>query len=514
MPAGPIAPANFGVGSWIERRARIAPDNAALIGGDHSFTYAELAGRIRRLANGLHRLGVTHGDRVAWLGANHSAFLESLFASGLLGAALAPVSHRLEAGEIRSILESVEPTVLTEQGGTDPSSVPPPIRHRIVATGSAESGFDFEALVAESPDDPIEASVGMDDLCLLPHTSGTTGPPKGVMLTHANVTWNVVNFLTCADFRSDDTTVAIAPFFRVGGTGVNILPVLFVGGTVVVPSDVNADDILRLIERHRVSVGFGNPDILDALARSEIWPRADLSSVRFVLTGGAPVPDRLIRAYLDRGVTLLQGYGLSEAAPLALLLDPESALEKIGSAGRPPLLVDVRIVSPNGTVLGPGETGELLVRGPNVMAGYWNQPDATRDILSADGWLRTGDAARSDDEGYIWIVDRVADRFLSDGRLVYPGDVERVLTGHPSIADAGVVQVIAEGRGEVLVAFIVLSAGSEATEQEVLLFGQQHLPAHQAPASVRFVDRLPRNSVGKLIRAHLRAEASSQQATP
>lgn len=178
------------------------------------------------------------------------------------------------------------------------------------------------------------------------------------------------------------------------------------------------------------------------------------------------------------------------------------------------MLVDVRIVHPNGAVVGPGETGELMVRGPNVMAGYWNQPDATREVFSSDGWLKTGDAARSDDEGYIWIVDRVADRFLSDGRPVYPGDVERVLIRHPSIADAGVVQINAQGRGEIVAAFVVLSAGSEATEQDVLAFGRQHLDPHQVPASVTFVDRLPRNSVGKLIRADLRALASPQPAAP
>jgi fatty-acyl-CoA synthase len=503
MPARLAASANFGVGSWIERRARIAPDDVALIGGDRSFTYAELAGRVRRLANGLRRLGVTRGDRVAWLGPNHPAFLESLFASGLLGAALAPVNHRLGAGEVRAVLQDTEPIVLIQYHAMETIPVPPSVRHRIAVAGPMDGALDFEALVAESPDDPIEASVVMDDLCLLPHTSGTTGPPKGIMLTHANVTWNVVNFLACADFRSNDVTVAIAPFFRVGGTGVNVLPVLFVGGTVVVPGDVSADEILRLIARHRVSVGFGNPDILDTLARSEIWQHVDLSSVRFVLTGGAPVPERLIRTYLDRGVTLLQGYGLSEAAPLALLLDAGSALRKVGSAGRPPLLVDIRIVGPDGTVVEPGETGELLVRGPNVMAGYWNRPESTGEVLSSDGWLRTGDAARSDDEGYIWIVDRVADRFLWEGRPVYPGDIERELIGHPSIADAGVVQVIAEGRGEVVVAFVVLSAGSDATEEEVLAFARQHLAPHQVPASVTFVNRLPRNSVGKLIRAHL-----------
>ena len=199
-----------------------------------------------------------------------------------------------------------------------------------------------------------DADIDLDDLLLLPHTSGTTGSPKGVMLSHGNVTWNVVNFLSRADFRGDDVTIAIAPFFRVGGTGVNVLPVLFLGGTVIVPDDVTGDGLLGLIERHRVTVGFGNPDVLDALARAERWPAADLSSIRFILTGGAPVPERLIRAYHDRGVALVQGYGLSEAGPLVLLLDAERSLRKVGSAGRPPLFVDIRIVDPDGHDVEPG----------------------------------------------------------------------------------------------------------------------------------------------------------------
>jgi fatty-acyl-CoA synthase len=329
-----------------------------------------------------------------------------------------------------------------------------------------------------------------------------------VMLTHANVTWNVVNLLSCADFRHDDVTIAIAPFFRVGGTGVNVLPVLFMGGTLVVPTSPDADELLRLMEDHRVTVGFGNPDLLEALTHASSWPSADLTSVRFIITGGAPVPARLIRGFLDRGITLLQGYGLSEAAPFVLLVDPADALMKVGAAGKPPPMVEIRIAGPDSVDVAQGETGELLVRGPNVMAGYWNRPEATREVLSSDGWLRTGDAARRDEQGYVWIVDRVADRFLSDGRPVYPGDVERVLTGHPLVADAGVVHVPAKGAGEVVAAFVVLSAGSQATDQEILAYGRQRLAAHQAPASVTFLDRLPRNSVGKLLRTQLRAFAS------
>ncbi len=193
--------------------------------------------------------------------------------------------------------------------------------------------------------------------------------------------------------------------------------------------------------------------------------------------------------------------GYPSLAPLAMLA-------KIGSAGRPPLLVDVQIVGPDGAPVASGETGELLVRGPNVMAGYWNDPEATSAVLSSDGWLRTGDAARTDDDGYVWIVDRVADRFLSEGRAVYPGDVERVLLEHPSIANVGVVHVDADGRGEVTVAIVVRAAGAPATEEDIVAFGRAHLPPYQAPTAVTFVDRLPRSSVGKLLRDSLRSLAS------
>jgi fatty-acyl-CoA synthase len=304
-------------------------------------------------------------------------------------------------------------------------------------------------------------------------------------------------------------TIALTPFFRVGGTGVNVLPVLFMGGTVVVPDDVHPDGILRLTERHRVTVGFGNPDILQSLTRSPLWPAADLSSVRFLITGGAPVPEPLIRVYLERGLTLLQGYGLSEAAPVALLLQPESALSKVGSAGTPPLFVDTKIAAPDGAEVGPGQAGELLVRGPNVMAGYWNLPGETAAALTPDGWLRTGDAARPDQDGYIWIVGRVADSFISHGQLVHPGDVERVLLSHPAVADAGVAPVPESGPDHVGKAFVVVAPGAETTEQELLAWSRERLAAHQVPAFVTFAGRPARASARDTRRALAAGESSS-----
>ena len=300
------------------------------------------------------------------------------------------------------------------------------------------------------------------------------------------------------DFRSDDVTIASAPFFRTGGTGVNVLPVLFTGGTVVIPKGPDPDEILRLMEERRVTIGFGNPDLLEALTRSPGWPTADFSSVRCYITGGAPVPERLIRRYMQRGVTFLQGYGLSEAAPFVLLLDPANALRKVGSAGKPPLFVDVRIVRPDGTACEPNETGELLVSGPNVMAGYWDRPDDTEDVIDESGWLRTGDAARIDDEEFVWIVDRVDDAYEVSGYIVYPGDVERVLAQHPAVADAGVVARDGNGMG-----FVVLAAGEALSQHELLKFCRERLKAHEVPSSITFMDRLPRSSVGKLLRHEL-----------
>jgi fatty-acyl-CoA synthase len=247
-----------GLGSWIERRARISPHRVAVVAGDASRTYEELAARIRRLAHGFRGLGVQRGDRVSWLGPNHPAFLEALFASAKLGAVFSPVNHRLDQVAIGRILEDSGAQVVVMEESVLGTRLPPTVRSRVVVGGAREGTVDYEQLVAESRDDPIDESVGLDDLCMLPYTSGTTSAPKGVMLTHGNVTWNVVNFLSAADFVSDDVTIAIAPFFRVGGTSVNVLPVMFKGGTVVVPDAFDPDAILQLIERHRVTVGLGN----------------------------------------------------------------------------------------------------------------------------------------------------------------------------------------------------------------------------------------------------------------
>ena len=500
----------MGLGSWLDRRSAIAPEQPAIIEGPTVRNYAEMAVRVRRLANGLRNLGVREGDRVGWLGPNRAAFLELLFATAKVGAVFAPVNHRLSETEIVSIVSIASPRVVAADGFLAELELPSSVEARVVVGADANDesyprSYVYEEFLANSPDVAVEVPAQMDRLCLLPHTSGTTGSPKGIMLTEGNVTWNVLNMVSSADIRPGDVTIAIAPFFRTGGVGVNVLPVLFKGGTIVIPERVEADEILRLCEAHRVTIGFGNPDLLQAVADSPLWHSSDLSSVRFIITGGAPVPERLIRRYLEKGLPLLQGYGLSEAAPVVLLLPQERALTKAGAAGQPLTFVEVKIVREDGTECGTDETGELLVRGPNVMAGYWNRPEDTKRTLEPTGWLHTGDAGRMDADWDVWIVDRIADAYRSGERVVYPGDVERVLLGHPAVDDAGVVGMggSADGLGWGA-AFVTLRAGSLVTEDELLAWCRDRAPPHMRPRWVRVLRLMPRTQVGKLLRSELR----------
>jgi fatty-acyl-CoA synthase len=501
---------NHGVGSWIERRARLAPDHVALIYGDTQRTYAELAVRVRRLAHGLQSIGVTRGDRVGWLGPNHPAFLETLFASGTLGAAMTPINHRLESASIDAICAEVTPRVLFVDRSLADRSVPTTAGTRIAVGALEDNESEYEQLIADHSDEPIDMTLGLDELCLLAFTSGTTSAPKSVMLSHANVTWNAINCLGALDLRSDDVTIAAAPFFRTGGTGVTVLPVLLAGGTVVIPRRTDSEAIFHLVDRHRVTIAFGNPDLLDALTRSPLWDTADLTSLRAFVTGGAPVPERLLRTFSHRRLIVLQGYGLSEAAPLVSVLDARNAERKAGSAGRPALFVDLRIVDPDGTDSPTGTIGELLVRGPNVTAGYWNRPDATERAIDARGWLRTGDAARFDAEGFLFIVGRMADAYLSAGQVVHPGVVERVLLQHASVAEACVL-----GEDGGAVAYIVLTNGAGSTvAHELFALCRAQLPVHACPTSIEFVTSLPKNPAGKIMRHRLRGKARLAAAFP
>ncbi|MFI1204999.1 o-succinylbenzoate--CoA ligase [Streptomyces sp. NPDC020883] len=492
---------NEGLGSWPARRARKTPHRTALIHHDTTTTYAELYARTTRLAHALRARGIRRGDRIAYLGPNHPSFLETLFAAGTLGAAFVPLNTRLAGPETAHQLADSGAKVL----------VFAPSHAGLVAglPGTAgvrtylEVGADYEEAVAGASAEPFDEPVAADDICIIMYTSGTTGRPKGAMLTHGNLTWNAVNVLVDTDLTADERALVSAPLFHTAGLNMLTLPVLLKGGTCVLADAFDPDATFDLVERHRITFMFGVPTMFDQVARHPRWAEADLSSLRTLNCGGSPVPTPLIARYQERGLTFLQGYGMTEAAPGTLFLDAEHAVGKAGSAGVPHFFSDVRVVRPDLTPVDVGETGEVVVRGPHVMAGYWGLPEETAACFK-DGWFRSGDAARIDEDGYVSIVDRIKEMIISGGENIYPSEVEGHLLAHPAVAECAVIGVPDDKWGEVPRAVLVPRQGVALDPDEVLASLAGRLAKYKIPKSVVIADELPRTASGKLRKAQVR----------
>jgi fatty-acyl-CoA synthase len=490
---------NEGIGSWPARRARKTPHRTALVHGEHGFSYAALHERTTRLAHALRTAGIRRGDRVAYLGPNHPAYLETLFAAGLLGAVFVPLNTRLAAPEIAYQLQDSGARALLHApscAGLVPDST---------ALLTVETGPAYEELLAAAATEPIDETIGLDELCLIMYTSGTTGRPKGAMLTHANLTWNAVNVLVDHDLVTDERALVSAPLFHTAGLNMLTLPVLLKGGTCVLVESFDPAATLALIAQHRITFMFGVPTMFDLVARQPGWEQADLSSLRLLTCGGAPVTTSLIHTYQQRGLTFLQGYGMTEAAPGTLFLDAEHSVSKAGSAGVPHFFSDVRVLGPDGSPAAVGELGEVVVRGPHVGPGYWGLPEETA-VAFHDGWFRSGDAARVDADGYITVADRIKDMYISGGENVYPAEVEQALLALPGVAECAVIGVPDERWGEAGRAFVVPAQGAALVPRELLAALGGRLAKYKIPTSVVLVDQLPRTASGKLLKHLLRAQ--------
>ncbi|MEU2923768.1 long-chain fatty acid--CoA ligase [Streptomyces sp. NPDC007251] len=492
---------NEGLGSWPARRARKTPHRTALIHGGQSTDYRTLHTRVTRLAHALRARGVRRGDRIAHLGPNHPAYLETLFAAGTLGAVFVPLNTRLAGPEIAYQLADSGAKALVY--GPAHAGLVAGLPGETDVRTYLEIGDAYEQALAAAPEEPIDEPVGPDDTCLIMYTSGTTGRPKGAMLTHGNITWNAVNVLVDHDLIADERALVSAPLFHTAGLNMLTLPVLLKGGACVLAEAFDPGTTLDLIERHRITFMFGVPTMFDRIARHPRWADADLSSLRILTCGGSPVPTPLIAAYQQRGLTFLQGYGMTEAAPGTLFLDAEHAVDKAGSAGVPHFFSDVRVVRPDLTPVDVGETGEVVVRGPHVMPGYWGLPEETEGAF-ADGWFRSGDAARVDEDGYVYIVDRIKDMIISGGENVYPAEIEDLLLAHPGIAECAVIGVADDKWGEVPRAVVVPADGADLDPDEVLATLSGRLAKYKIPKSVVVADELPRTASGKLLKSRVR----------
>ena len=496
---------NEGLGSWPGRRARMTPDRTALVFEGRRTSYAELDGRVRRLASVLRHNGVGVGDRVAYLGPNHPAFLETFFATAALGAVFVPLNTRLAAPELTYMLDDSGASVLVF--GPEHADVVTRIAERPTLTRRIAVAGEYEQLLAGAPAEPVDVAVALDDTCMIMYTSGTTGHPKGAMLTHGNLTWNCYNLLVDLDLAGDEVALVNAPMFHTAALNHTALPVFLKGGTNVLVARFDPANSYDLIGEHRITLIFGVPAMFQQIALSPRWGTADMSSLRILHCGGAPVPTALIRTYQERGLTFVQGFGMTEASPGVLLLRPEDSVRKAGSAGTPMFFTDVRVVDPAGTETAVGEPGEVIVRGPNVMAGYWQRPDETAQTLDG-GWLHSGDVATVDEEGFVTIVDRIKDMIISGGENIYPAEVEAVLYEYPAIAECAVVGVPDQRWGEVGRALVVLREGAAATPEEILGFLDGRLARYKIPRTVVVVDTLARNASGKLLRRALREQAA------
>ncbi|WP_435252568.1 acyl-CoA synthetase [Streptomyces tendae] len=510
---------NQGIGSWPARRARKTPERTAIVHQDAELTYRELYERVLRLAHALRALGVDRGDRIAYLGPNHPSFLETLFAAGVLGAIFVPLNSRLTAPELAYQLTDSGSTALVHSAGHTATAAQASagadgaVRHRITLGTAGEGALGYEELLAGGGTGRLDEAVSPDDPCIIMYTSGTTGRPKGAVLTHANITWNSVNVLVDTELGSDEVTLVVAPLFHTAGLGMTCLPTLLKGGRVVLLESFEAAHVLDVIEHRRVTYMFGVPTMYDAMAAQPRWAEADLSSLRSVNCGGAPVPTRTIETYLARGLAFSQGYGMTEASPGVLFLDREQSSAKAGSAGVPHFFTDTRIALPDGRDADPGERGEVLVQGPNVMRAYWRRPAETAAAFTDDGWLRTGDVARTDDDGYAYIVDRVKDMFVSGGENVYPAEVEDALLGHPSVTECAVVGVPDAVWGEVGHAVVVLAGGARADASEILAHLRGRLAKYKIPKTVVFAPGLPRTASGKIVKPAVRETYAPRRTT-
>ncbi|MFE6164373.1 long-chain fatty acid--CoA ligase [Streptomyces sp. NPDC056486] len=499
---------NEGLGSWPARRARKTPHRTALTHEGSTISYAALHSRVLRLAHALRARGVRRGDRVAYLGPNHPAFLETFFAAGTLGAVLVPLNTRLTAPELTYQLADAGARTLIHSPAHTPVVVE--VLRAAQVDLFIEVGAEYEELVGRSIEEPIDEAVGGDDVCLLMYTSGTTGRPKGAMLTHANLTWNAVNVLVDTDLSADTVALVSAPLFHAAALGMLALPVLLKGGHCVLVESFDPARTLGLVEQYEVNAMFGVPTMYERLTREPRWKAADLSSLRTLMCGGAPVPAPLIEAYAERGLAFQQGYGMTEASPGALYLDAEHARSKAGSAGVPHFFTDIRVVRPDLSPAATGEAGEILLRGPHVMAGYWQLPDETAAAF-VDGWFRTGDAATVDADGFVTIADRLKDMIISGGENIYPAEVESALLAHPDVAECAVIGVPDARWGEVPRAVVVPREGTDPTPDDVLGFLAGRLAKYKIPRSVVCVPELPRTASGKLHKPSLRRDHGSAQ---
>ena len=498
------------IGGLLSLSAARHPDKTALISGSARLSYRQLEDLSLGLANGLLALGVQKGEKIALLARNCERFVITHFASAKSGTVLVPLNVNLAGDELVRIIGDSDASVLFFAGefasGIDAIRGRLAGVNRFVAMDASPPpwaiGFD-EALRSGSSR-PAAVAVSEDDDYLIMYTSGTTGTPKGAVLSHRSRVTVALNGVIDYRMHHEQITVLPVPLYHMGGLNTCLTSHVLSGATVVLLPRFDIGELLRVIERERATFLFLAPTPLYAMIDAPAFRSADLSSVRYVMYGGSPMPaDAFVRVSRSLpGVRFIAGYGSTEAGQISALDWPQHE-RHAGSAGRPCTLTSVRLIDGAGRDVGAGDVGEVAVRGPGVMKGYYRQPHATAEAFR-DGWYCTGDLARRDQQGMLTIVDRARDMIVSGAENIYPREIEDVLMTHPAIGDAAVFGIPDDRWGESVCAAVVLKPGVSTGAQELIDFCRERLAGYKKPRKVQFMDALPRNSMGKIVKNLLR----------
>jgi fatty-acyl-CoA synthase len=489
---------------FLEKRSQLTPDRVALIEGlgGPEITFRQWNERVNQTANYLRSLGVEKGNRVSVYASNCAEYLDLFWAAGKIGFVLHNLNWRLTVHELRQILADAEAVVLfySDDWRDQVEELRPSFNtiREVVAFGDPLPGDrafserdEFSSELGPRPD------LELDDIWGIYYTGGTTGLPKGAILTHGNLTWNSVNTITSWGLTAEHVAPLQLPFFHIGGPNIFMVPLVHLGGTTILCEGFDLDESFDLIEKGGITHYVAVPTMYQMLQAHPRWEDADFSKLALVISGGAPCPVPVMQKFWDRGIDFKMGYGLTEAAGNNFWLPQDRVREKTTSVGFPIFHIEMKVIDEDGIEVGPNEAGELLIRGPHVTPGYWRRPEATAETIK-NGWLHTGDLAVKDDEGFFTIKGRSKDMFISGGENVYPAEVESVMLAYPGIAEAALVGIPHEVWGEVGKAVLVLEAGIDFSEEDFLGFLEERLAKYKLPRTVVVMPEIPKTAIGKI----------------
>lgn len=489
---------------WLDKWAKYTPNRMFLREHERGleWTYFDFNLRANSLANlFVDELKIKKGDRIAVYSKNRAEYVIILIACIKTGAIIVPLNFRLTPRELDILISDAEPELFIYESEYQREVEKLETFKQIPNKKKIEDIASFLTTPITNSQLPI-AQIDLEDPVMILYTAGTTGLSKGAIINHRMLFWNSINTALRLDLTTEDHTQSFAPFFHTGGWNVLFTPFIHHGASQTLLTKFDADLILQLMEKERATILFGVPTMLQMMADSPLFKKTDLSTVRYAIVGGAPMPIPLINIWHKKGVYIRQGYGLTEVGPNIFSLHQDDAIRKKGSIGFPNFYFDVKIVDGNNIELGKNKIGELWVKSPVVTPGYWRKPEETAKSIT-DGWFHTGDMVMKDDEGYFFVVDRKKNMFISGGENVYPAEIERFLMTHSSIKEAAEIGVPDEKWGEVGAAFIVPNENTVLTESEVSNFCKGKLAKYKIPKFLRFIKEIPKNEAGKTDRKQL-----------